>query len=477
VEHGTVGQYGFKDVMRLDGAEKLIRQKMSARGIHPAAADRFLAMLHRISDVESGYVPLDEVAPPDPALLLDSAAELQRMAELQAHGEALLKHAAVVKLNGGRATTMGTLVPKGILKAKNGRSYLEIIIGQMAAHRKRWQADVPLVLMNSFFTHGPTMEMVSRCDVPVLAFSQNQVPRLLESSLAPLDTGSDEDWVPPGHGDVYESLKSTGLLAELISRGCRWAFISNLDNLAACLEPWILGLIDLNKVDFLLEVTDRTPADRKGGTLVVRDGHLDLIEIAQVAPEERDAFMDIERFRVFNTNNVWVDLEALDQLLETRSLNLPIIQNRKRIGGAGVIQLETAMGAAVGSFPRARGLKVGRDRFFPTKKVSDLFVLQSDACILDAMDRLRRNPGRPASLPFMPSVFFSPDFVDSPHMMVERFEESATVSLLYAASLEVAGAAFFERDVKIEGEVRITVPDGEEFRIPQGTILRNGDYP
>jgi hypothetical protein len=77
----------------------------------------------------------------------------------------------------------------------------------------------------------------------------------------------------------------------------------------------------------------------------------------------------------------------------------------------------------------------------------------------------------------MPSVFFSPDFVDSPHMMVERFEESATVSLLYAASLEVAGAAFFERDVKIEGEVRITVPDGEEFRIPQGTILRNGDYP
>lgn len=457
--------------------ERLIRQKMSVRGIHHAAADRFMAMLRRIPDGQSGYVALDEAGPPDPQLLLDSAAELQRMPELEERGKALLKRVAVIKLNGGRATTMGTLVPKGILKAKDGRSYIEIIIGQLSAYRERWQTEVPLVLMNSFFTHGPTMELVNRHGVPVLTFIQSQVPRLVEPSLTPLDSGGDEDWVPPGHGDVYESLKGTGLLDELRGRGCRWAFISNLDNLAACLEPWIVGLIDHHGIDFLLEVTDRTPADKKGGTLVVRDGHLDLLEIAQVSPEEREAFMDIERFRVFNTNNVWVDLEALDRLLEQRSLNLPIIQNRKRVGGASVIQLETAMGAAIGSFPRARGLKVGRDRFFPTKKVSDLFVLQSDACILDSLDRLRRNPRRPESLPFMPSVLFSPDFVDSPQMMVERFEEPSTVSLLYAASLQVKGPVYFEKDVRIEGDVNIAVADGQNFRIERGTILRDGNYP
>jgi UTP--glucose-1-phosphate uridylyltransferase len=409
-------------------------------------------------------------------LLIDSTREQDQIPELEKRGRELLRHVAVIKLNGGRATTMGTLVPKGILQAKDGRSYLEIIIRQMAAHRKRWQADIPLILMNSFFTDGPTMEIVNRYDVPVLTFIQNQVPRLHEGSLTPLDTGSDEDWVPPGHGDVYGSLKSTGLLDDLRRRGCRWAFISNLDNLAACLEPWIIGLLDQRRIDFLLEVTERTPADMKGGTLVVKDGHLDLLEIAQVSPEERDTFMDIERFKVFNTNNVWVDLEALDQLLEKQALNLPIIQNRKHVGGTQVIQLETAMGAAVGSFPRARGLKVGRDRFFPTKKVSDLFVLQSDACILDSLDRLRRNPKRPASLPFMPSVHFSSDFVDSPHMMVERFEEPSTVSLVRAVSLHVKGAVYFERDVTIEGEVSINVPDGQNLCIPRGSILRNGDY-
>jgi len=321
------------------------------------------------------------------------------------------------------------------------------------------------------------MDLVNRNDVPVLAFIQSQVPRLKEPSLAPLDTGSDEDWIPPGHGDVYESLKSTGLLDELRSRGCRWAFISNLDNLAACLEPWIVGLIDYHGIDFLLEVTDRTPQDRKGGTLIVRDGHLDLLEIAQVSPEERDVFMDIDRFRVFNTNNVWVDLEALEHLLEERSLSLPIIQNRKSVCGASVIQLETAMGAAVGSFPRARGLRVGRERFFPTKKVSDLFVLQSDACVLDSLEQLRRNPQRPDFLPFMPSVHFSPDFVDSPHMIEERFEDPSSVSLLYAASLNVKGSVYFERDVKIRGEVNIQVPNGKELVIGKETILSDCDYP
>jgi len=463
--------------MKVNGVERLIRQKMTARGIHPSAADRFMRMLRRIPEGQSGYVPLDHAAPPDPRLLLDAAAELQRIPELDARGESLLRHVAVIKLNGGRATTMGSLVPKGILKAKNGRSYLEIIIGQMEAQRKRWQADIPLVLMNSFFTHGPTMDLVNRNCVPVLAFVQSQVPRLKEPSLTPLDTGSDEDWIPPGHGDVYESLKSTGLLDELRSRGCRWAFISNLDNLAACLEPWIVGLIDYHGIDFLLEVTDRTPQDKKGGTLVVRDGHLDLLEIAQVSPEEREVFMDIDRFKVFNTNNVWVDLEALDRLLEDRSLCLPIIQNRKSVCGASVIQLETAMGAAIGSFPRARGLRVGRERFFPTKKVSDLFVLQSDACVLDSLDQLRRNPQRPGALPFMPSVHFSPDFVDSPHMIEERFEDPSTVSLLYAASLSVKGSVYFERDVKIRGDVNIQVPNGKELRIGREMVLSDCNYP
>lgn len=463
--------------MRFEEIEARVRGKMERRCIDPASVKQFLTMLRQASDGESGYMPLDEVSTPDPKLLLDAKSELRDLAKLEKHGERWLHKVAVIKLNGGRSTTMGTSVPKGILAAKDGRSYLEIIIGQVQSIRDRWRVAVPLVLMNSFFTHDPTMKIVNQHDVPVLTFIQNQVPRLVEDSLAPLETGTDEDWVPPGHGDVYQSLKTTGLLRKLRERGCRWAFISNLDNLAAFLEPWIVGLLDRDNIDFLLEVTDRTSADRKGGTLVVRDGRLDLLEIAQVAPAERDGFMDIDRFRVFNTNNVWVNLDALDRILGEGSLNLPIIRNHKTIDGIRVVQMETAMGAAIGSFRRSRGLRVGRERFFPTKKVSDLFVLQSDVCILDSMDRLQKNPSRPASLPFVPRVHFGEDFVGSPQKLSERFEDPASVSLVLASSLEVRGPAYFERDIRIEGEVRISAPTGTGCRIPSGSVLRDCDYP
>jgi UTP--glucose-1-phosphate uridylyltransferase len=463
--------------MTFEAPVELIAKKMTSRGIGRETADHFLGMVRQVLEEKSDYFPLEGLSTPGSEFILDPISSNEDIKELKEAGKGLLGKVAIIKLNGGRATTMGGQVPKGVLRAKNGLSYLEIILAQADAIRREWQASCPLILMNSFFTHEPTMRIVGGRRNSPLTFIQNQVPRLLENSLAPLETGTDEDWAPPGHGDVYLSLKTSGLLHGLIKQGFRWAFISNLDNLAACVDPWILGLLESENLEFLLEVTDRTEADKKGGTLVVRDGRLDLLEIAQVSPRERDDFMDIHRFRVFNTNNVWVDLRALAEALEDNSLKLPLIRNHKSIAGNKVIQLETAMGSAIGSFPRARGLRVRRDRFFPTKKTSDLFALQSDACILDFMARLRKNPSRPDSLPLRPRVFFSSDFVDSPDQLTVRFEDSSSVSLVQAHSLEVCGSAFFERDVKIRGRVEITVPNGENWRVPRGAVLSEGKYP
>jgi len=454
-----------------------IRSKMISRGIDLAAIDSFVHTVRRMENDESSHLPLDKLKSPDSCMILDPPSDPDEKKSLEDRGRELLSRVAVIKLNGGRSTNMGGHTPKGTIVAKDGYSYLEIIVNQIAHLRERFRVDVPLVLMNSFFTHAPTMEILSRFAFPVLTFIQQQAPRLMEDTLTPLDTGTEEDWAPPGHGDVYGSLQRTGTLERLKRLGCKWAFISNLDNLAAYPEPWILGLIERDDIEFLLEVTDRTTVDRKGGTLVIRGGRLDLLELAQVAPEDRDRFMDINRFRVFNTNNVWIDLEALSAALEKNALKLPVIRNCKRISGMRVIQVETAMGAAIGSFRRSRGLRVLRDRFFPTKKVADLFLLQSDACVLDSMFRLERNPSRPDSLSFMPTVLFDPDFLDHPDDIPTRFEASTSVSLVRASSLKVKGRAFFERDVTIEGTVDIEVPYGQEYRIPRGSVLRDGRYP
>lgn len=459
-----------------NGIEEPIRNKMRARGLAESRVESFLDNIRRVRH-QSPYIPLDQVSAASDEFIFKIGRDGEQGVELASVGKSVLSKVVVIKLNGGRSTTMGGDVPKGILEAKNGQSYLEIILRQVKAIRETWQVDVPLVLMNSFFTHGPTMEVVSRFDVPVRTFEQTQVPRLLADTLAPMESGTDEDWAPPGHGDVYESLLESGLLDKLLAEGYRWAFVSNIDNLAANLEPWILGLVATYGLDFLLEVTDRTEVDRKGGTLVVRDGQLELLEIAQVDPERQHEFMDIARFNVFNTNNVWIDLNALMKVLVNKSLDLPIIQNYKMVNGVRIVQLETAMGTAIGSFPRSKGLNVSRDRFFPTKKIEDLFVLQSDACVLDAMNRLKRNPSRPECLPMMPTVTFDSVFLDSPLKISERFEDSSSISLVRANDLKVSGHVFFERDVRIEGNVRIESTAGETLRIPRGSVLVERNYP
>lgn len=456
----------------------LICRKMRDRHISEAYIQNFLQQVRRVAEsTDRGSVDLSVVRTPQSNLLLEPPTDPEELRELNELGQGLLKRVAVIKLNGGRSTTMGGNVPKGILIAKDGYSYLEIICRQIECFRRQNNCQIPLVLMNSFFTNRPTGELLSKIGFEAVTFVQNRVPRLTIDRLVPLDLGNHEDWAPPGHGDVFESLVDSGVMKKLLDSGIKWAFISNLDNLAATVAPWILGMVSREKAQFLLEVTPRTKEDCKGGTLVVRDDALELVEIAQVAEKDRELFMDIENFRVFNTNNVWVDLEATNELLSSSRFDLPIIQNKKTIGGHHVVQLETAMGAAIGSFERARGLVVGRDRFFPTKKIEDLMVLQSDACVLDSCFNVLRNPKRPLKFSFRPMLTFHRSFLDSPLDLHKRFEDPGSLSLVNAEALTVFGDVFFERNVSIQGTVAIAPKDGENYKIPAGSVLKSGVYP
>ena len=74
------------------------------------------------------------------------------------------------------------------------------------------------------------------------------------------------------------------------------------------------------EVPFLIEVTPKTPADVKGGTLYEQNGKLKLLEIAQVPEEHIDEFCSQKKFSVFNTNNIWINLSVLEKKLEDAQL-------------------------------------------------------------------------------------------------------------------------------------------------------------
>lgn len=379
-------------------------------------------------------------------------------------GQAALDKTIVLKLNGGLGTSMGMHGPKSLLPAKAHWRFLDIIIQQTLYLRAQQQVRLPLVLMNSFTTD--TESLAALASSPQLTqslpfrFLQHKEPKILKSTLQPATWPADpeKEWCPPGHGDIYAALMTSGMLAQMIDGGFEYAFVSNSDNLGAVLDLRILGYMATAQLPFLMEVADRTPADRKGGHLAQRpDGQLILRELAQCPPEEVDAFQDIQRYRYFNTNNLWVHLPTLYKVLSLRKgvLGLPLILNEKpvdptELASPRVYQLETAMGSAIACFAGAQALVVPRSRFIPVKKNNDLLLLWSDVYDLDASFHLVMAPSRPTP----PLIFLDERYYQLIDDMRERFPHGAP-SLINCSELRVEGNVYFGRNVTLSGKVHI----------------------
>ena len=206
-------------------------------------------------------------------------------------------------------------------------------------------------------------------------FVQHKEPKLLVDDLTPVEWPDDpaQEWCPPGHGDLYTALLTSGMLDALLDAGYRCAFISNSDNLGAVLEPRILAWIAREEIPFVMEVTDRTEADRKGGHIAKRaGGRLPAARdradarrgprraAGHLAPPLREHEQPLGRPR---------GAQGADGRARRRARAAADRQQEDRRPGrqvhAEVFQLETAMGAAIGVFEGARPLRVPRSRFSP----------------------------------------------------------------------------------------------------------------
>src|SRR3954453_12465865 len=349
---------------------------MRAADVADAAIDTFAHYYRELEQGETGMLPEADIEP---------VADLPRATDLPDPpdgGQATLAKAVTIKLNGGLGTSMGMTRAKSLLEIKDGLTFLDIIVRQVLELRREHDVRLPLVLMNSFATRDDTLGFLERyaeleADVP-LDFLQNKEPKIRVDDLMPVEWPQDPELegCPPGHGDLYTALVTSGMLEQLLERGYEVAFVSNSDNLGAVLDPKILANFLDEGAPFLMEVVPRSAADRKGGHLARRrsDGRLVLRETAQTPPEDMEALQDTARHRYSNTNNLWVNLVALDAVMRERRgvLGLPMIVNHKTVDPADkstpeVLQLETAMGAAVGVFDGAQALEVSRHRFAPVK--------------------------------------------------------------------------------------------------------------
>src|SRR5918995_1548241 len=195
--------------------------------------ERTARVIEQLESGETGMLPEDSIEP------VEEVTDFEDLPE----EDGPLDRAVVLKLNGGLGTSMGVTQAKSLIEAKDGLTFLDVVARQVEALRERAGAAVPLVLMNSFHTREDSLAKLAEhpeLESPVPAdFVQHKEPKLLVEDLTPVRWPDDpsQEWCPPGHGDLYTALLTSGMLDALLDAGYRWAFISNSDNLAAVLEP------------------------------------------------------------------------------------------------------------------------------------------------------------------------------------------------------------------------------------------------
>ncbi|MCI0746883.1 MAG: UTP--glucose-1-phosphate uridylyltransferase [Verrucomicrobia subdivision 3 bacterium] len=455
--------------MNSSNLDELIQKKMRSEGIAAPTIRAFLHAVHCVMGGDQGLMPESFITP---------AEQLTRLEDLSSRGdETLFNQLAVIKLNGGLGTGMGLDRAKSLLPVKGGDTFLDFIARQILALRRQRNSKQPaFYLMNSFSTRADTLEYLRKypdlSDDGMLDFLQSKVPKIDATTFAPVSWPEtpELEWCPPGHGDLYPSMLASGLVDRLLERGIKYLFVSNSDNLGATVDLGILNHFAETNVSFMMEVTERTAADRKGGHLARRksDGRLVLRESAQCPKQDEAQFQDIARHRYFNTNNLWLRVDHLRAELERNGglIPLPLIRNVKNVDprkpdSPKVLQLESAMGAAIESFQRTSALVVPRTRFSPVKTTSDLLALRSDAYTVTADHRLvlaESRKGQPPSIE-----------LDSPYKMLPEFDEAfaeGVPSLIGCDALKVTGKLRFLPGIQCRGSVEFHNGSAEMRTVP-----------
>ena len=446
--------------------------KMERDGLPSPVIDTFVHYYDEVLKGETGLIYGRDIRPV-------GSSEIETYDKIIKYGQFginVFPQTVRIVLNGGLGTSMGLTGAKSLIKIKDGMSFLDIIV------RQAENSEVALAFMNSFNTHDDTMATLKKLKPSKfpINFLQHKFPKILQHDYSPASWPKNPklEWNPPGHGDVYTALLTSGMLESFLANGIIYAFISNSDNLGARLDESLLGYLANNQFPFMMEVAKKTPADMKGGHLAQhKNGRLILREVAQCPEDEKATFQDIQRYPYFNTNNIWINLKALKTLFDRQKIiHLPLILNSKTLdprdkSSPPVYQVESAMGAAIYLFEGAVAVNVPRTRFYPVKTSNDLLSVRSDCFVYNDDDSLRINPIRlRQNRPGVSKIDLDPKYYGNIDDLEKRFRNGIP-SLVDCDALTIEGDVLFEKGVKVKGSVRIANRQQSQAIIQEGTVL------
>lgn len=370
-----------------------------------------------------------------------------------------LSKVAIIKLNGGLGTSMGCKGPKSIINVTKADRFIDMIQKQKMYFETTHNVKIPFYLMNSF----NTQEEMSALNLDLEMFTQNKVPRIDVNSKKIFRINNEISYIPPGHADIYRCLIESEIIDLLLETNIEVVFISNSDNLGATLDLSLLNYFIDQSLDFLMEVTPKTKLDIKGGTIIKSENKVDLLERAEIHPEDITHFEDIKKFSYFNTNNIWLNLKALKTQFYKKEFNIPVIFNHKKYDKETFVQFESAMGCGLNLFEKAGCIEVDRSRFFPVKKTSDLLLIRSNIIEKTSEGTLVKKIKNK-----LPIIKLSSDY-DEITVFEERFVEIPIFENLEELTIE--GAFIFDENLVLGGKVSLINSSNKPILLAQKRII------
>lgn len=344
-----------------------IRATLDACGFDAARLQRLAEPLQ--SGVAADNLVKGAITPPAPGdVVVLPEPGTTEYARLEALGSAALERGecALVVLAGGMATRMGGVV-KALVEALPGKTFLELRLREVDAIRQRFGARPPLWLMTSHATHDKINQALGarRKADEVATFLQELSLRLTPEGQLFVGADGRPSEHAPGHGDLPDALKRSGLLQRFVAQGGKTVMMTNLDNLGGTLDPAILGFHLSHGLPVTSEVVDKLGSDR-GGIPVRVDGKPCVLEEFRIPPSFDPAIV-----RVFNTNVFHFDARALLEL----DMPWTFFTVTKKVEGKPAVQFERLVNevTSVLSTKYLHLPRTGeRSRFLPVKDNEEL---------------------------------------------------------------------------------------------------------
>jgi UTP--glucose-1-phosphate uridylyltransferase len=275
-------------------------------------------------------------------------------------------------LAGGMATRFGGVV-KAAVEVHGGQSFLDLKLRDIAQLAERAGARIRVLLMTSFATDREVTQLAAR--YPATTLQVETFPQLISLRLSPSGelfrdrTGNVSPYAP-GHGDLVDALRRADLLRGLREGGVEHVFMSNVDNLAATLDPAVIGAHLDSQRDMTFEVAALWPGD-KGGVPARLDGRLQVIEALRYPKGFAESSIPW-----FSINSFVLTLAQLDQ-----AFPLDWFRVIKQVDGLPAVQFERLVNQLTAFLP-AQALVVPRTgldcRFLPVKDPDELLLRLPD---------------------------------------------------------------------------------------------------